>query len=131
MNNGDLKSESILTKPRLDRSERATSSSLDRQKMLYRLEPDEEGYPPVSVEGLWVRPLDSGAVVLDNIPFYARGVAPGDELAVTVDANCETWFEALASSGEASVFRIHAGSDSEIPRIRGNCWASARRARST
>lgn len=95
-----------------------TTSLSNRQKMLHRLEPDDDGYPPVSVEGLWVRPLDSGTVVLDNIPFYARGVAPGDELAVTVNADGETWFQALARSGGASVFRIHAGNDLEIAKIR-------------
>jgi len=51
----------------------------------YRLEPDDDEYPPVSTEGLWVRSLDSGTVILDNIPFYAKGIAPGDDLEVLVE----------------------------------------------
>lgn len=86
--------------------------------MLYKLEPDADGCPPIAVEGLWVRMLDSGTVVLDNIPFYARGIAPGDELTVAVNLDGETWFQALAKSGGASVFRIHASSGPEIATIR-------------
>jgi hypothetical protein len=95
-----------------------SSSSAGKLKMLYRLEPDDDGYPPVSTEGLWVRPLDSGTVILDNIPFYAKGIAPGDELAVLVGADGETWFQALVSSGGRSVFRIHAESDQQVAKIR-------------
>ena len=65
-----------------------------------------------------MRPRDSGTVILDNLPFYAKGIAPGDELAVLAGANGETWFQALVSTGGRSVFRIHAESDHEIARIR-------------
>lgn len=96
----------------------ATSRPPHVQKMLYKLESDGDGYPPVSVEGLWVRRLAGGTVVLDNIPFYARGIAPGDELAVAIEASGDTWFQGVVRSGGASVFRIHASSDAEISKIR-------------
>ena len=89
-----------------------------RLKMLFPIEPDDDGYPPVAVEGLWVRSLPVGNVVLDNIPFYARGIASGDELSVSVNAKGELWYEQLIKSGGASVFRVHAASDAEIARIR-------------
>lgn len=85
--------------------------------MLFNLEIDDDGYPPVSVEGLWVRPLVGGTVLLDNIPFYAKGVAPGDELAVS-ETDGETWFRSLVKSGGASVFRIHASDDAGIAKVR-------------
>ena len=96
----------------------ASSLSAGKVKMLFRLEPDNDGYPPVSVEGLWVRPLTSGNVVLDNIPFYARGIAPGDELRVSTNAAGESWFESLVKSGGESVFRIHASNEREAAAIR-------------
>ncbi len=95
-----------------------TSNLPHKQKMLYKLEPDADGYPPISVEGLWVRPLISGTVILDSIPFYARGIAPEDELAVAVNSDGEVWFHALVRSGGASVFRIHADSDADVAKIR-------------
>lgn len=97
-----------------------TPSPSSRQKMLYRLEPDADGYPPISVERLWVRPVGLGTVILDNIPFYARGIAPGDELSVLTNTDGETWFHALSRSGGASIFRIHARSDLEVEKIRGD-----------
>lgn len=95
-----------------------SSTFAGRFKMLCRLEPDEDGCPPVSTERLWVRPLESGTVILDNIPFYAKGIAPGDELAVLAGADGEAWFQAVAKSGGRSVFRIHTGSDQQIAKIR-------------
>jgi hypothetical protein len=35
----------------------------------------EADYPPVDTEFLWARPLSSLAYVLDNVPFYVRGIA--------------------------------------------------------
>ena len=64
----------------------------EKVRMLCQLHPDYDGYPPVSVEGLWVQPQTSGTVLLDSIPFYARGIAPGDELSVSMRANGEIWF---------------------------------------
>ena len=75
-------------------------------KMLFRLVPDDDGYPPVAVEGLWVKKLESGNVILDNVPFYAKGIASGDELAVQENTDGETWFDELVCSDGASVFRI-------------------------
>lgn len=95
-----------------------TGTRTGQVRMLCKLEQDDDGYPPVSVEGLWVQPQTSGTVLLDNIPFYARGIAPGDELSVSIRANGETWFEGLARSAGASVFRIHADSEREVARIR-------------
>lgn len=96
----------------------STSRPPHEQKMLYKLESDDDGYPPVSIEGLWVQRLTGGTVVLDNIPFYAKGIAPGDELAVAIEASGDVWFQGLVRSGGASVFRIHASSDAEISKIR-------------
>lgn len=42
----------------------------------------EDGYPPVGSEGLWATPLENGDYRIDNIPFYAPGVALGDTVSV-------------------------------------------------
>jgi hypothetical protein len=44
-------------------------------KVLFQLEQDEDGYPPASVESLWALPKGEGLFQVDNIPFFATGVA--------------------------------------------------------
>jgi Domain of unknown function (DUF4265) len=94
------------------------SSVAPKTKMFFSLEADEDGYPPVSIEGLWVRSLDAGTAVLDNIPFYAQGIAPGDVLSIVRDSQGEVWFRGLLKSAGASVFRIHASTEIEVARVR-------------
>lgn len=74
------------------------------KKILFRLEQDAQGYPPASVEGLWAKQVDAGYLI-DSIPFYTYGIAPGDIISVT-DEGEQTWFAALHGNGGASVFRI-------------------------
>lgn len=50
-------------------------------KIVFRLEVDEDGYPPVSAESLNARVEKDGTFVLDNTPFFATGVALGDRVA--------------------------------------------------
>ena len=51
------------------------------QKVSFRLEKDEDGYPPADYEHLWAQEVNSG-LMLDNIPFFAYGVSWGDVVAV-------------------------------------------------
>ena len=44
----------------------------------FRLQPDESGYPPATVETLWAVDLGDGRYRLDNVPFFAVGVSLGD-----------------------------------------------------
>ena len=74
------------------------------KKVLFRLEQDAQGYPPASLEGLWAQQTEAGYLI-DSIPFYAYGIAPGDLISVS-EADGEEWFAALSNSGGASVFRV-------------------------
>ncbi len=74
------------------------------KKVLFRLEQDENGYPPASVEGLWAKAVEGGYAV-DNIPFHVYGIAPGDVI-TTREENGETWFDALRCGSGSSVFRV-------------------------
>lgn len=92
-------------------------SSAERQKVLFRLEQDEDGYPPFAVEGLWVTRRPDGKLVVDNIPFFAREIAPGDTI-LAEDHGEETWFNRLHAVAGASVFRIRAKDEADLQRIR-------------
>lgn len=74
------------------------------KKVLFRLEQDENGYPPASVEGLWTQAVADGYRV-DSIPFHAYGIAPGDIISIRHTGD-QAWFDALQQSAGASVFRV-------------------------
>jgi hypothetical protein len=77
----------------------------DRVKVLFRLEKDEDGYPPVEVESLWgIRRSDG--IELDNIPFFAKGVALGDIVESTTAGDGALEFESVVRRGGHSTFRI-------------------------
>ena len=50
-------------------------------KVLFPLEQDEDGYPPVSSGTLWARLTKDGHYELRNIPFHARDISWGDVVA--------------------------------------------------
>lgn len=51
---------------------------MNKTKMTFLLEKDEDGYPPDDSETLWVEELVDGNYRVDNIPFYIRGISPDD-----------------------------------------------------
>lgn len=87
-----------------------------KTRVLFKLVQDEDGYPPISVESIWTT-RHSGGFVIDNIPFYAYGVAPGDLISVK-SINDETWFDELLKIQGASVFRAFFKKRIEIEKFR-------------
>lgn len=58
---------------------RRSSSTVKRMaKVAFQLEPDVDGYPPISVELLNATPFGDGVFRLNNAPFFAAEVAYGD-----------------------------------------------------
>lgn len=51
---------------------------MTRVKVVFQLQRDEDGYPPVDLEGLWAELIDESTARIDNIPFFSREVALGD-----------------------------------------------------
>src|ERR1700704_5869826 len=52
-------------------------------KVHFELVQDEDGYPPASVESVWVRPTPNvGEYVLDSIPFFIQEATIGDVVLV-------------------------------------------------
>ncbi|WP_371776979.1 DUF4265 domain-containing protein [Streptomyces sp. NBC_01438] len=62
-----------------------TDISDDHVKVHFRLEVDEDGWPPASIESLWAVKLGNGTVRLDNTPWFVRGVASGDIVRVKLE----------------------------------------------
>ena len=80
-----------------------SSRSEDRVKVIFKLDKDEDGYPPVEYEGLWARPLGEGLYTLDNVPFFAVGVACGDIVSVTVEKQELQFREVVRPSGHSTL----------------------------
>ena len=87
-------------------------SSAGQQKMHFELELDEDGdWPPVSVETMWVEPLDQGLYRLHNVPFFAKGVARDDILSGDIDDEGVLRFTGVAKRGEHSTIQVIAGEE--------------------
>ena len=88
----------------------------DHVKLLFRLERDPDGYPPVDVEGIWAIVQADGSYEIDNIPFFARGVAVGDVVsAKRIDD--EFFFEKLLRPSGHSLVRIIVYDEAEVPKL--------------
>jgi Domain of unknown function (DUF4265) len=73
-------------------------------KVAFRLEPDADGWPPVTREGLWALPIGEDLARLDNPPFFARGVAVGDIVRTVTDSAGERWAgDRVESSGHCTI----------------------------
>lgn len=74
-------------------------------KVIFRLDQDEDGYPPAAFEGLWATVLPNGNFKIDSIPFYVLGISGDDEIEVD-SVNDELWFRSLVGPSKNSTFRL-------------------------
>jgi hypothetical protein len=74
-------------------------------KILFYLSRDADGYPPVEVESMWAIQRNDG-YELDNIPFYAKGVALGDVVEVDPDADGALVYRNVVRRGGHSTYRV-------------------------
>ena len=74
-------------------------------KLKFCIEPDEDGYPPFSVESVWASPLPDGTYQLDNIPFFTYDAADGDVVTAKV-VDGELFFDGVAQASGNSVVRV-------------------------
>lgn len=77
----------------------------DRVKVIFELEKDEDDYPPADSEGLWARPLGGGLFQLDNVPFFAKGVACEDVVSAT-NVGGELLFQKVVRPSGHATLRI-------------------------
>lgn len=84
---------------------RHTVAMTDQVRVCFALEQDEVGWPPVTAERMWATPTSrDNAVVIDNIPFFVRGVACYDVVAVAPDAEGILWgHEQIRWSGNCTI----------------------------
>lgn len=74
------------------------------EKIWFKIEQDEDGYPPVQIESVWATPVGRNVYRLENVPFFAKGVSFKDEVSVSEGPNGQKWYsDVVASSGHSTV----------------------------
>lgn len=86
-------------------------------KVRFPLDQDEDGWPPVTSEGIWAVPLGESLYRVDNTPWFVRGVAAEDTIEARVDEDGVLWFVQVRARGGHIVVRV-------IPRFDGLLGAS-------
>jgi hypothetical protein len=78
----------------------------DHVKILFRIERDEDGYPPEDAESVWAVPVEGGYQI-DNVPFFVRDIALGDIVSAEPahDGMLEFTGEVIRRSGH-STYRV-------------------------
>jgi len=85
-------------------------------KVVFDLERDENDYPPADFEYLWAKPIGGNLYVLDNTPFFVRGVSTGDTVIAEPDSNDELRYRAVAKPSQHTTLRVVVFRESPDPR---------------
>ena len=73
------------------------------KKVMFRLEQDEDGYPPADWEHVWAKHLGDNRYQIDNIPFFVRGVSFGDVVTIECDNEELHYKEIVETSGHGTI----------------------------
>jgi hypothetical protein len=76
---------------------------MTRSKVVFLLERDESGYPPVDAESVWVELLDDRRAQIDNIPFFVREATLGDIVMYSREGEELRYLSTLHRSGNSLV----------------------------
>lgn len=85
-------------------------------KIHFRIEQDQDEYPPVSVETLWARHVADG-FVLDNVPFFSRDATVDDVVQAVHDSSGNLWFSHVVSTAGHSLIRVLLYDDSRAAEV--------------
>lgn len=73
------------------------------EKIAFRLERDEQGYPPADWEHLWAEAMPDGLFRIDNTPFFVRGVSIGDVVTAREEDAMLVFQEVVHPSGHSTI----------------------------
>jgi hypothetical protein len=85
-----------------------------QHKIVFRLEPDEDGYPPVGYESVWADRLPDGTYRIDNLLWYSYDAAWGDIVSAK-EADGELFFDELVSPSGNSLLRVIVYKEDDVP----------------
>lgn len=91
--------------------------SSSHRKILFKLEIDEDGYPPEDYESLWAEDLGNGTYMIDNVPFYVPKISWKDIVSADFENN-ELCFRGLSKASKHSTIRVIIYEESTTLRLR-------------
>ena len=86
--------------------EKAKDTENKNIKILFKLEKDSDGYPPVDWESLWAKQLDNNNCIIDNLPFYIYDLSFGDIISFS-KVNDDFHFDKLIEKSFYSLIRVY------------------------
>ncbi len=75
------------------------------EKIAFRLEQHNDGYPPVAVESLWAEPAGT-AYLIDSIPFFTSEATVGDRVLANSSEQDALWFNRVEQHSGHSLIRV-------------------------
>lgn len=88
-------------------------------KVHFRVQQDEDGFPPVSVESVWASPGSTrNEYVIDNVPFFARDATIGDTVLIR-EIDHELWFDKITHRSGNSLLRVVFFDPDALDRVNG------------
>ncbi len=97
--------------------DRREGSADEAVEVHFPLTPDEEGWPPVSTEPIWARPLGDDRYRLLNVPFFALGVSGGDVIEATRGDDGLRQFAGVVQASGHSTIRIIVADPSAVEEL--------------
>ena len=88
-------------------------------KIYFRLKQDKEGYPPNPWESLWAKSRSDGLYTIDNIPFFIKGIGPGDVVRAKREGDMDV-FAGLVVASSSSVFRVYVHDEAKVQNARAS-----------
>lgn len=89
------------------------------QRILFRLQKDEDGYPPHAWESLWGIKLTDGQFQIDNTPFFVKGISLEDIVLAEYQEKAAEWhFQHIIHRSQNSVMRIIVFDVAEVAAVR-------------
>src|SRR5688572_8638585 len=72
-------------------------------KVFFKLEQDEDEWPPVSVESVWADRVGENRFKLNNVPYFAKDVSYGDIIECEILEDVPWFLRLLESSNNSTV----------------------------
>lgn len=81
----------------------AAAQGASQVKIIVLLEREEADYPPYDYEELWATPVGEGLLRIENVPFFARGIARGDIVSAVSEGEVLRFQEVSQASGHSTI----------------------------
>lgn len=93
---------------------------MERSRVIFKLNQDDDGYPPFSREGIWAIRIAGDIWKVDNIPFFSSEVSNHDSIRALKGADDDLFFDSVVSRGGHSTIRIFFNESSKISEVRAS-----------